>query len=487
MAFQSEFIADSLGDYWRRFKEIDVFKGYWDGILELSSNISLAAEQVNRQKGLFTVPVEHRSRPVIFVFDDKTAAAAIPAGFTSAFVIRKDIVSIPTLASISDGSGNRLTEGISYEITSPGVIAFHTVPPRRLFAADVFSNRQSIFRNFGFPIEFKQPNGEVYLRRTQALWYALWNGAAIENIAIGMQALFGLPITNLGRVLSITTNFDGTTTIIVNGQEFILPDYLLPKVFVGQQITNFTRLSDGVEVFDLYNNPELFALVDIPKPKQYFTFIKQVLADVIIAEELETGEIYDFGLIFNFIDKIRPAYANCILAILLRLKDEMQLFVDSTDIQEKILLTKTVDINYMNYLIIPEFAVVNAIPGATLADQVDAVKDQIEFALDEEVIAFLENLNIIENTDLILTPTVGNGPMVSSGAGSPPPNPAAGFNPVNHFSLGSSFETLNGTTLSDYNAHLTDFPEFDLDLETIGFKESLEVKDLSTNAVLASV
>ncbi len=481
MAFQSEFIADSLGDYWRRFKEIDVFKGYWDGLLELSSNISLAAEQVNKGKGLFTVPVRHRSRPVLFIFDVNTAVSEVPSGFTSSFTIKKDIVSIPTLASVSDGTGNRFFEGISYEITSPGVISFRSVPPRPLFAGNVFSNRKTVFRNFGFPIEFEQPNSDAYLRRTQALWYALWNGATVENIAIGMQALFDLAFANEGRVLSVVTNFDGTTTIKLTGdQTFTLPDYLNPVVVPGQIITKFTRLSDGVAVFDFYNNRDLFDLLDIPKPKQYFTFIKQVLADVITAEELATGEIYDFSLFFNFIDKIRPAYTNCILSILLRLKDQMQLFVDSTDIQEKILLTKTVDINYMNYLIIPEFAVVNSIPGATLADQVDAVKDQIEFALDEEVIALAEILTIFDQADMILTQTVGNGPIVTA-------SPAAGFNPVNHFSIGSSFETLNGITLNEYNAHLTDFPGFDLDLETIGFRESLEVKDLSTSAVLASV
>jgi len=480
MAFQSEFFSQQLGDYWRRFKEIDVLKAYWDSIIDLTSNLGLAADQVNKQKGLFTVPVRHRSSPVLFVFDSKTAVGTVPAGFTSSFSIGKQIVSIPLLTSISDGTGTKFFEGLSYEITSPGVISFRSVPVRLMFAGDVFSNRESIFRNFGFPIDFKQANSDAYLRRTQALWYALWNGAAVENIRIGMQALFGLPIAQRGRVLSVVTNLDGTTSIQINGETFVLPDYLAPVVFPGQEITNFTRLSDGVEVWDHINNPDIFDLVDIPPPKRFFTFIKQVLADVIIADELATGEIFDTSLIFNFIDRIRPAYTNCILAILLRLKDSFQLFVDSTDIQEKLCLTKTVGINYMNYLIVPEFAVVNSIPGATLQDQVDAIKDDIEFALDEEVIAFSEILKIFDTVDMVLTATVGNGPIVSA-------SPAEGHNPVNHFSLGSSFETLNGTTLNDYNDHLADFPAFDLDLETIGFKDRLEVKDFTTSTVLASV
>jgi hypothetical protein len=479
MAFKSDFIAQSLGDYWRRFKELNVLQGYWDGLIEISSNIALQADQANKGKGLFTVPVLHRSSPVIFVFDATTEAASIPIGYTSAYVIDKSIVSIPTLTFNSDGTGIGLFQGISYDITSPGVLAFHSVPPVNLFALDVFTNRDIIFRNFGFPIEFRQPNSKVYLNRTQALWYALWNGAAVENIRIGLQALFGLPIAQKGTVLSVVTNPDGSTTIKVGDDTFILPPYLTPLVFVGQKITNFTRLSDGTDVWDFINNPEMFALLDIPKPKRYFTFIKTVLADVIIAEELLTGMIYDFGLIVNFKDRIRPAYTNCIMAIILRLKDQMQLFVDSTDIQEKLLLTKTVDINYMNYLIIPEFAIVNAIPGATLADQVAAVQDLIEFTLDEEVIAFSELLEIHQDVLLLLTQTVGNGPIVQE-------SPAAGFNPVNHFSIGSSFETLNGVTLGDYNAHLTPYPEYDLDLETIGFRESLEVKDLVTSALLAS-
>lgn len=477
MAFKSEFIAERLGDFWRRFKEIDVFKGKWDGLLELASNISLNADQIDKGKSVLGVPVLHRSSPVLFRFDSTTEVAP-PAGFAAAFTIDGTIVSIPQLDEQSDGVGLNLFEGASYSITSPGVISFFAVPPEFLFSQDVLTNRDIIFRNFGFPIDFRQPNSEFYLKQVQGLWYSLWNGGAINNIALGFHILLGLPFVREGTVVSVTQNPDTSHTVEVNGEQILIPSFLNPVVSQGDVIENFARLSDGTAVYDFLNNPDIFTQFDIPKPQKFFTFVPAVNADVIFDIQAQTGQIFDFSLIIDFLNRIRPAYTNFLIGIELPLKDSLEVFLES-ELEQILLLTKTVDINPMNFLILPDFVTVNSIPGATLADQVDAVKDLPEFALDSEVIGFLETLTVVEEASMVLTSTVGNGPIVQA-------SPAAGFNPVNHFSIGSAFEILNGLTLIDYNAHLTDFPEYDLDLEAVAFKESLEIRDSTTNNLLVA-
>ena len=480
MAFKSEFIAGKLGDYWRRFKELEVLKGYWDGLIELTSNISLNLAQINKGKALSTVPVFHASGPALFVFDGTTAIAGVPAGYQTAYRVAAEITSIPSFASISDGSGTVLFEGSSYRITSPGVLAFTTIPPQYCFADRVLSDRRVVFKNFGYPVDYDKPTSDLYKRQVTGLWYALWNGAAVDNIVLGLHILLGLPFAQKGKVLSVVTNLDGTKTIVVDNETYTLPAYLDPTVYQGQEITNFTRLSTGVTLYDFVNNPDFFELVDLPEVQKFFTFLPVVLADVITAIELETGELYDVAALMRFIRRIKPAYTDFILGILLKLYDGFQLFVESTHIEEFLLFTKTVDINYMNYLIVPRYAVVNGIPGATLQDQVNFVKDKIEFALDEERIAFEEDLTIVDNAGMVLTSTVGDGPVVEA-------SPAAGVNPVNHFSIGAGFETLNGLTLAEYNDHLMDYPRFDLDLEKVALTDELEIRDLISGLPLVNV
>jgi hypothetical protein len=401
--FKSQFILDQLGDYWRRFQEIEALQGLWDGMIELAANLRLNADQINKDKGLFTVSVQHRSSPVMFVFDDSTLTT-VPAGYAASYEIDGDIESIPQLSTISDGTGTVLFEGVNYVITSPGVISFTAVPPTPMFAQDVFTNRETVYRNFGYPIGFKEPNSEVYLQRVQGLWYALWNGAAVGNIKLAMHILFGLPFIQMGTVASITPNLDGTTTVVVGDQTFILPAYLTPVVNVGDVITNFTEISDGVEIFDFINNPAFFQLVGLPAPQKYFTFFPVVLADVVIAQELAGGVLYDPTFLKTFLDKIKPAYTNYIIAIDLKMPETMYVWTDPTILQEIINLTSTVNFNYVNYFI-----------------------------------------------------------------------------------LGTDFETLNGVTLVNYNAHLSPFPNFDPDGEEIGFDEHLTVKDLLTLNPLVTV
>jgi hypothetical protein len=478
VAFKSEFVFQRLGDYWRRFKEIDVLKSYWDGLIELISNLSLNADQANRGKALTTVPVFRRSSPVCFIFDQTTEILPADPGYAATFKIDSTITSIPVFSSTSDGTGTLLFEGASYAITGPGRISFAATPARLFFAPDVICDAQTVYRNFGYPIGYKDQSSEVYRRRTQGLWFALWSGAAVNNIKLGFHILFGLPFVQRGTVQSISVNFDGSTTVVIDGTSFVLPPYLQPTVYVGEKIANFKPISTGTNLFDFINNPQFFEAWDKPQVQKFFTFVPTILADVIWAEEALTGEVYDFSLVHSFLQKIKPAYTDYVIGIELQLKEEFQLFVPATVIEETLLLTKTVDINYMNYLIIPNYSVVNAIPGATLPDKVDNIKDLIEYCLDEERVGLAEDLTVHDEPALILTETVGNGPIVQN-------SPAAGYNPVNYFSIGPSFETLNGVTNLDYNDHLFAYPQFDLDLEKVGLRESIEVRDLMTAAVLA--
>lgn len=405
MANKSQFILDKLGDFWRRFKETPDLLAYWDGQIELVNNISQHLQQINQGKGLFTVPVLERSSPVLFVLDQTTATAAVPAGYAASFKVDPEIESIPQLTTKSDGSGSVLTEGVAYSVTSPGTLSFKAIPPRLLFADNLYSNRETAYRNFGFPIDFKQPNSEVYKRQLQGLWYALWNGGAVANIRLGFSILLGLPFVQKGRVISVTANLDGSHTIVVDDQTFQLPPYLTPTVSAGQVIENFTVLSDGADVWDYLNNPTFVQNWDLEQAKKYFTFIPQVMAEVIAAIEAETGEPFDFSVVRDFLDRIRPAYTNYVIGVRSRLHDDLLVFLDSALLEFRTLLTSTVNLNYRNNLILPAFVALNGIPGSTDLERQENVKDLPEFALSDEVTACRETVTFrdITTNDILVT------------------------------------------------------------------------------------
>lgn len=405
MANKSQFILDKLGDFWRRFKETPDLLAFWDGQIELVNNISLHLQQINRGKGIFTVPVLERSSPVLFVFDSTTETSAIPTGYAASYRIDAEITSIPQLTSKSDGTGSSLTEGIAYNITSAGIISFYGIPPRLLFADNLYSNRETIYRNFGYPIGFQSENSEVYKRQVQGLWYALWSGGAVANIRLGFAILLGLPFVQSGRVISVTENLDGTTTIIVDDQTFVLPSYLTPTVGPGQVIENFTLLSDGADVWDYKNRPDIIEAWDLEPAQKYFTFIPEVLADVIAAIEAETGEIFDFSVVRDFLDRIRPAYTNYVIGVRSHLNDQMKVFLNSALLELRTLLTSTVNLNYQNNLILPAFVTLNGIAGSTDLERQENVKDLPEYALDDEVTACRETVTFRDliTDDLLVT------------------------------------------------------------------------------------
>lgn len=399
MAPKSQFILDRLGDFWQRFKERSALTSYWDGLIDLTSNIRLNLEQINRGKGLFTVPVLARSSPVLFVLDS-TTATTVPAGYAAAYSVDGDISSIPSLTGNSDGTGVVLTEGVAYDLASAGVLAFRSLPPSRLFGENVYSNRQTVYKNFGFPIEFKAENSEAYKKQVQGLWFALWNGGTIGNMRLGAAILLGLPFVQKGTVRSVTANPDGTTTIVVDSETFILPSYLSATVLAGDVITNFKPLSTGADILDVIKQPDFFTHWDIAEAQKFFTFVPTVLAEVIAAIEAETGEIFDFAVIRNFLDKIKPAYTNYVIGVEQKAHDDLKVFLNSALIELRILATSTVEANYQNYLIIPAFVTLNSVPGATDLDRQENVKALPAYAMEDEVIAVAETFSLVDSDTL---------------------------------------------------------------------------------------
>lgn len=171
----------------------------------------------------------------------------------------KFIVAIPTLQDkiIDEKVETLLTEGVDYEIEfGSGVISFDAVPPASMWAKDTLVNLETPYNNFGFLMDLYDTNTENYLKAVKGLWFAFWTGPRPENIRTSLYLLFGLPTATLDGTVTAVSLTEITLTYVDGSVEtFAIPTNLVATVTEGQQVSRFTPLVDGIQVFDKINRP----------------------------------------------------------------------------------------------------------------------------------------------------------------------------------------------------------------------------------------
>jgi hypothetical protein len=151
----------------------------------------------------------------------------------------------------------KIQEDIDYAIEfGTGAISFATLPPTIAWAPDTFVNNETPYNNYGYLLGIYDQNKENYLKAVKGLWYAFWTGPRPENIKRSLYLLFGLPTASgPGVVTDVTTT---NVTVLYNDdttETFDVPIDLSPIVTIGQVVTRFEPLVNGIRVFDKVNYP----------------------------------------------------------------------------------------------------------------------------------------------------------------------------------------------------------------------------------------
>jgi hypothetical protein len=157
-----------------------------------------------------------------------------------------------------------------FELDGQGHINLQDPPTRdRMWAPIARVDYQHIQNSFGKLVDLTADvSDELYLRRVQGVWHALFNGPAIENVHSGLQLTMGLPVASVsGTVDRIEVNSDALGNILSRNLIIINTDgefnhYLDPGIPVidflygpGDAIDRFDPLTDGVEVADFITDP----------------------------------------------------------------------------------------------------------------------------------------------------------------------------------------------------------------------------------------
>jgi hypothetical protein len=287
------------------------------------------------------------------------------------------------------------------------------------WAEETKINNEVAYNNFGYAINFYAANNQNYLNALRGLWYAYWSGPKPDNIKVALALILGLPVVmsaglvtevsqfviqvgdprdaksyrypevdpleiyvEAGDVVKATQNItlsvkteiagvvlsvsDGLILIIPEGSgtQYIIPDGLISVVAVGQTVSKWDLLVNGVVVYDKVNDPDFIYRLDPVTLEQFYTqnvtaadklkapqllkehlFLPQVLAEAINTDNKDNVRLID-----SFLIQIRPKYTFYILSIIKKLTESFSV----TEVDENIIrninlqLTMTVYNNEVN-------------------------------------------------------------------------------------------------------------------------------------------
>ena len=221
------------------------------------------------------------------------------------------------------------------------------IPPDRLWAEYSFiDNNPVIEANFGEPAGLTLddlaglPGNVDYLSAVRGIWYAFFNGPRPNNIRIGAQIFLGLPFAEqTGIIEEIRSDFSPSTgRILVRdaANNEIVRSYAHPatldlevspitgnRYVVGDLVSQFAPLVEGVEITDYVKNPTWFAGVVqqgvFTEVQKYHTFSVRM-----------DSAIFDLSallLVRDFVLTIKPTYTYPVILVELNLGDGSDLSI----------------------------------------------------------------------------------------------------------------------------------------------------------------
>lgn len=274
------------------------------------------------------------------------------------------IVSIPMLCTSVGPGGRTFVEGADYVILN-GRIGFYDHLPRQfenglsfLFAPEARQDADVAFNNFGLPIRFRRPSSEEYVRGLQALWFALWNGDAVNNVDVGVAVLFGLPFARPGTVESIARTPDGGYEIVVGSPDYrdvlYLPKDFPPTVDVGQEV-GYQAITRASRVVDYIAEPGFIELFELsPRVLKFHTFFVVIGYDA-IQSRLKDGVAIDFDAVVDFVDRIKSKRKDFHLVVEMMVRDSIGISAETPVVDAKLLAHSALGSNYANLMTIDSF------------------------------------------------------------------------------------------------------------------------------------
>jgi hypothetical protein len=244
------------------------------------------------------------------------------------------IFSIPRLQDVVVDPDELLYEGTDFDIViregrtieaSTSTLRFQE-PPLQTYWAEYVGYEESYIRNnFGANVGLEDFSSDQYKARVRGLYYAYFQGPTLDAIRTGVHILVGLPIAEeAGLVESINPAYSGTLGLItVSGTDYTYPNLVGTSLQVGDEVSLFEPLSEGVEVVDYLTSPRWFSeKLDFNEMEKYHSFQVNLNLDAFDASTL--------GLASTFVQQIKPTWKRALFLVFKNLSDDVEIVDDIT-------------------------------------------------------------------------------------------------------------------------------------------------------------
>lgn len=280
---------------------------------------------------------------------------------------------IPKLQEIIVDPPDFLTENRDYTIETnsegvrgiffrDGLYSFDEPPPDVLWAETTWlNNEQMIEDNFGKAAGFlveqmdEQSDDLDYLSAVRGLWYAFYNGPSLWNVRVGIQILLGLPFAEVDGIVTDINETYSTTQIRMliqdSSDSTVTRSYFIPRnanfeedgvsmiaqnpdtgapYTIGDTVSQFSPLSEGVEILDWVNSPEWWvgyanqgARLEVDK---FFQFLCRADIDVF--------NIANLVFALDFVKRFKPHYTFPMWVVFKRLPADTISVTDPEDLEK---------------------------------------------------------------------------------------------------------------------------------------------------------
>ena len=231
------------------------------------------------------------------------------------------VLEIPRIQDQITNPAAILTSGTDYYVQN-STIFFQEPPEEGLWAEYVAYDEQYIQNNFGSNVGLLGESSDQYKARVRGLYYAYWQGPTIAAVRQGVHILVGLPIAEAAGVVdSINTSFSGEVGVItVSGQDYFYPLISGTTLAVGDSVSAFQPLCEGVEIADYISSPEWFVDLDFNELRKFHTFAVRLNVDVFSLDTLTLAS--------TFLDQIKPTWKDYLLIVYKNIEDDIDLIDD---------------------------------------------------------------------------------------------------------------------------------------------------------------
>jgi len=218
-----------------------------------------------------------------------------------------------------------LYEGVDYSITD-STFQFQEPPTQSLWAEYAAFDEEYIKDNFGSNVNLEETSSDSYKAKVRGLYYAYYSGPTVKAIRTGVHILVGLPIAaESGTVESVNPDYSGDYgQIVVSGKGYLYPNLTGTSLQVGEAVSMFQPLADGVEVQDYLNSPLWWSTIADPEAsgtmKEYLKYHSFAVSLNMDAFDLET-----LGQAASFVNEVKPTWKDPYFIVYKELTEEVDL------------------------------------------------------------------------------------------------------------------------------------------------------------------